>query len=644
MKINQLSALRLLVCAALICGLTSAARAGLVYVVNDNSTQNQVYGFEVNETTGTLTPLPGFPVNAGTGVAQTRSEMMTIDAANNRLYVVNDGSDTVSAFSINPSTGALTPLPFSPISLGTGGWNTIAVHPSGSPLIVGDGDTTPVVASFNITATTATAAAGSPFTTGTARSFSSIVTPDGNFYYVGGNAGTTFGAFSIDAASGVLTPLAGQPFNSGGNNPTAFAMDSSGRLFMANSLANQMRAFTTAAGIPTPVTGNPFTMGLTTGPDGVLHPNQQFYMIADRTGNRVGVYQISGSGAATMLAPVSGSPFSSNGTLTQVLAFNSSGSLLFAANGDSRNVTTFSVNTTTGALSVASVQPANSAGAAGRLNGMAYLNAPSVPDTTQFDFDGDGRADVGVFRPGDANWYLQRSSAGFFATQFGVSTDKIAPADFDGDGKTDIAVFRSGNWYWLNSSNGSFNAVQFGLAGDVPVPAHYTGDGRAELAVFRGGNWYTLNLANNQVQAVQFGLSTDKPVVGDYDGDGKSDFAVYRDGAWYILGSTAGFSAVQFGVAFDTPTVGDYDGDGKADQAVYRNGVWYVLGSTQGFNAVQFGISSDTPVAADYDGDGKTDVAVYRDGTWYLLRSQQGFTAVQLGLTNDKPIPASYTP
>jgi uncharacterized delta-60 repeat protein len=262
-----------------------------------------------------------------------------------------------------------------------------------------------------------------------------------------------------------------------------------------------------------------------------------------------------------------------------------------------------------------------------------------------FDFDGDGRADQSVFRPSDRTWYLLGSQSGFSGVQFGLSSDRIAPADFDGDGRTDVAVFRNGTWYWLNSSNGSFNAYQFGVDGDIPVPSDYTGDGRSELAVYRSGVWYTLNLADNQFQAVQFGISSDRAVPADYDGDGKTDYAVYRDGTWYLLRSTAGFAATQFGIASDKPVVGDYDGDGKTDLAVYRAGVWYILqSSTQGFFTVQFGAAGDVPVAADYDGDGKTDIAVYRDGAWYLLRSAQGFGTVQFGVASDKPVPAAFVP
>ena len=52
------------------------------------------------------------------------------------------------------------------------------------------------------------------------------------------------------------------------------------------------------------------------------------------------------------------------------------------------------------------------------------------------DYDGDGKADLGVFRPSSGSWYLQQSQNGFTGVAFGASTDRIVPADYDGDGKT----------------------------------------------------------------------------------------------------------------------------------------------------------------------------------------------------------------
>ncbi len=264
----------------------------------------------------------------------------------------------------------------------------------------------------------------------------------------------------------------------------------------------------------------------------------------------------------------------------------------------------------------------------------------SIARNKAYDFDGDGKADLSVYRNGV--WYVQRSTAGFFATQFGISTDKTVAADFDGDLKTDIAVFRDGVWYIINSANNSISIVNWGLAGDIPVPGDYDGDGKADLAVYRNGVWYIVNSGNGSNRFENFGLSTDKPVSGDFDGDNKQDLAVYRNGVWYVQGSTQGFFAYQFGLSGDIPQPADYDGDNKTDFGVYRSGVWYVQRTTQGFGALQFGTSTDIPATADFDGDGKSDFVVYRpsEGNWYLYQSQAGVSIIKFGLNGDKPIPA----
>jgi len=306
----------------------------------------------------------------------------------------------------------------------------------------------------------------------------------------------------------------------------------------------------------------------------------------------------------------------------------------------------FSVVANTGAARTGTIT------AGGQVFTVNQSAAAVAARKTPFDYDGDGKADVSVFRPSNGVWYLLNSQTGFSAVQFGIATDRIVPADYDGDGKTDIAVYRDNTWYLQRSALG-FASVQFGTAGDIPFPADFDGDGKSELVVYRPstGNWYTLNLVNNAFTSAQFGTAEDKPVAADYDGDGRADYAVYRpsNGVWYIQRSRDGFSAVQFGVASDKPVVGDYDGDGRADQAVYRpdNGTWYINRSGQGFTSVQFGISTDLPAPADYDGDGKTDVAVFRPsngGNWYINRSAQGFASVQFGASGDKPTPNAFVP
>ena len=265
------------------------------------------------------------------------------------------------------------------------------------------------------------------------------------------------------------------------------------------------------------------------------------------------------------------------------------------------------------------------------------------------DFDGDGKTDLSVFRPAEGNWYLNRSTAGFSAVNWGISSDRLVPGDYDGDVKTDTVVYRNGSWYILQSGNLTLQAINWGLASDIPVAGDYDGDGKTDAAVFRPSNgiWYVLKSSDGQFTATPFGQSGDIPINGDFDGDGRNDLVVYRGGTWYLQKSAGGFTAISFGLLSDNPVPADYDGDGRDDIAVFRftEGIWYRLNSSNGqFAAVQFGLDGDIPVPGDYDGDGKDDQAVYRNGTWYMNRSTAGFSAAVFGTPSDKPIPKYYLP
>ncbi len=276
-----------------------------------------------------------------------------------------------------------------------------------------------------------------------------------------------------------------------------------------------------------------------------------------------------------------------------------------------------------------------------------------------FDYDGDGKTDLSIFRPAPGEWWYQKSSnGGNFAAQFGSSTDKLVPADYTGDGKTDFAFFRptSGQWFILRSEDFSFFAFPLGVATDVPVPADYDGDGKADAAVFRPSTltWF-INKSSGGTDIITFGATGDKPVVDDYDGDNKADIAIFRPtGAngsewWIRRSSNASVFAASFGTSSDKPVQGDFTGDGKADMAFFRpsNGNWFVLRSEDfSFYAFPFGANGDTPVAGDYDGDGKFDAGVFRstNATWFVQRSTAGTLIQTFGIAGDIATPGVYVP
>ena len=291
----------------------------------------------------------------------------------------------------------------------------------------------------------------------------------------------------------------------------------------------------------------------------------------------------------------------------------------------------------------------------GRIS-IARIRSDFSTSSTPFDFDGDGKTDISIFRPATGDWWYLKSSDGQNrAFGFGNATDKLVPGDYTGDGKTDIAVWRpsSGEWFILRSEEVSYYSFPFGASGDVPVPADYDADGKTDAAVFRPSNstWY-INKSSGGTIVQQFGQTGDVPVPADYDGDSRADIAIWRAsvGQWWLNRSTAGVIAVTFGNSADKPVQGDYTGDGKADVAFFRPTTrdWFILRSEtlNTYYSFPFGADGDVPTPGDYDGDRKIDAGVFRpsNSTWYVNRSTSGTLIQAFGQAGDTPVPSVFVP
>jgi len=90
---------------------TADPAGGFVYVSNNVS--KTVSAFSIDPISGALSEVPGSPFKAGTAPTG-----VTVDPAGQFVYVANSGSDNVSAYTINATSGALAQIPGSPFKAG----------------------------------------------------------------------------------------------------------------------------------------------------------------------------------------------------------------------------------------------------------------------------------------------------------------------------------------------------------------------------------------------------------------------------------------------------------------------------------------------------------------------------------------------
>jgi hypothetical protein len=79
------------------------------------------------------------------------------------------------------------------------------------------------------------------------------------------------------------------------------------------------------------------------------------------------------------------------------------------------------------------------------------IRAGAQPAIALADADGDRIADLTVFRPNGANWFIRYSRSGYVTntvTQWGLPGDVPVPGDYDGDRRMDLAVYRPPTGVW----------------------------------------------------------------------------------------------------------------------------------------------------------------------------------------------------
>ncbi len=315
---------------------------------------NGIMAFPVNPPTGALSP--GTQVSSGFTSIGFLANIVS-DPAGKFLFVCSLGDSSIEVFSINATTGALTPVSGSPFPVQGIGVGNLSTDPSGKFLYAAS--TSGITAYIlNQTTGTLTAIAGSPFSDGSTLR-ASVVDPTGKFLYASGNTTQiTTSVFTIDSASGALTPIAGSPFQSPINSEVfSVAVHPSGKfLYGSYPLVNRIAAWNInpSTGALTVTPGSPFATGNGI-PILLVDPNGNFLYALNSNDGTISGFSIDASGALTA---VNGAPFPVSAG-TGYLAIDPSGQFLYAANGsiNTNTITGFNLNASTGALTAFRATP-----------------------------------------------------------------------------------------------------------------------------------------------------------------------------------------------------------------------------------------------------------------------------------------------
>jgi 6-phosphogluconolactonase (cycloisomerase 2 family) len=330
-------------------GTVTTANVAVYVVCPDNILYalmpNGVGAFYMDEKSGALVAVTGSPfAGGGTSIALTPNGRFAYTIAGN----------SVSAYAIDPTTGALAGIAGGPYTL-NGSALSIAITPSSEVIFVLTSASNNVT-SFNIDPTTGAlipTAAGS-FSVG-AGAVNVAIYPGGDFAYILGNEVT---AYSIDEATGSLAAITNGSI--AGSN-VAYVFDPvGGFMYVSGSIAS-IYAYTvnTTTGLLSAVSGSPYAaLQFPTWP--AVSPNGQFLYVPGQGANQTIGYSVNSTTGT--LASIGSVGSGVGGAMPQAIAVDPSGK--FAYVDASPSIGIFTIDATTGGLSLVTTQDLSVSGSA----------------------------------------------------------------------------------------------------------------------------------------------------------------------------------------------------------------------------------------------------------------------------------------
>ncbi len=265
-------------------------------LVSSASDQSTISMYTINASTGVLTPTT--PATVTTGFFP---QGIAIDPQGRFVYTANSDDNTVSMFTVNQTTGVLTPTSPTTVSTGTGSSpGFVTIDPSGQFAYVSNQDSD-TVSMFNIDQTTGVLSPMTPATVPTLASpFAVTIDPSDKFAYVPDAYSSVNGVseFTVNSTTGVLTPTT-PSYATAGDEPTAVAVDPTSKYaYVVNQQDDTISMFTIDS-----TTGNLTANGTIAtgyGPIGIGFDSTGSYLYVTNFNSSTWIYTVNSDGTLTL--------------------------------------------------------------------------------------------------------------------------------------------------------------------------------------------------------------------------------------------------------------------------------------------------------------------------------------------------------
>lgn len=286
-------------------------------IVGDSQPDNlDVY--HIDTASGALAPVAGSPFSTNSPFP----DFVAVDPAGKFIYAfdyitrVGVGGLSIAPFAIDPTAGTVTAVSGSPFGPFQSYPQCYGLAPNGKFIYEGTiGDT---VQAFIVNETTGALTAGQ---TASFVSDYCLVDPSSRFIYV--TNGSAIAGYVVDPTTGTLTTIGGTPLTVADSHALAsMTIHPAGRfLYAVSAEAIYAFAIDSVSGSLTTVPGSPFTVARSTdklNPWVTIEPAGRFAYVTSRTSNSI--YGLSVDTSNGALTPITGSPFTA-GTSPGPIAF-----------------------------------------------------------------------------------------------------------------------------------------------------------------------------------------------------------------------------------------------------------------------------------------------------------------------------------